>query len=320
MKDTLVSIIIDNYNYGRFLREAIDSALGQTYGNKEVIVVDDGSTDDSRDIISGYGDRVIPIFKENGGQASTFNAGFAASQGEIICFLDSDDVWLPSKVENVVAAAIQNPKAALIYHRYKRLYGKDERGKALPEKLYRGTIKDRIACSGGWWHCPPTSALSFRREHLAKVMDVPERLYRLAADAYLGSLVPFLGEVYGLKECLSLYRIHGLNYGYQHNMAMRNREDGAVSTSIKNYENCAMGLNQGLMRLGIDRKVDVRDIWGYQRLKWELGEGPDIISLSLAALTFRGEAGLLARLKNIARLWVAFLGIKDQVSKWRVRH
>jgi len=77
----LVSIIINNYNYARFLRDAIDSALNQTYDRTETIVVDDGSTDNSREIIAGYGDRIIPVLKENGGQNSAFDAGFAASAG-----------------------------------------------------------------------------------------------------------------------------------------------------------------------------------------------------------------------------------------------
>src|SRR5207248_11792671 len=89
----LVSILINNYNYGRFLRDAIDSALRQTYTNTEVIVVDDGSTDDSRQIIAGYGSRIVPVLKENGVQASAFNAGFAASKGQWICFLDPAVVW-----------------------------------------------------------------------------------------------------------------------------------------------------------------------------------------------------------------------------------
>ncbi len=88
-----LSILINNYNYGRFLGEAIDSALAQTYRNIEIIVVDDGSTDNSCEIIAGYGDRIIPILKENGGQASAFNAGFAISTGEWIALLDSDDVF-----------------------------------------------------------------------------------------------------------------------------------------------------------------------------------------------------------------------------------
>ena len=80
----LASIIIDNYNYGRFLKDAIESALNQTYPNREVIVVDDGSTDNSREVIASYTDRIIPVLKDNGGHASAFNAGVLVSRGEVI--------------------------------------------------------------------------------------------------------------------------------------------------------------------------------------------------------------------------------------------
>src|SRR5713226_5859186 len=92
------SIIVNNYNYGRFLKDAIDSALHQSYPGVEVIVVDDGSTDHSREIIASYGDRIIPVLKENGGQASAFNAGFSQSRGKVIFFLDSDDAMLHTAV------------------------------------------------------------------------------------------------------------------------------------------------------------------------------------------------------------------------------
>src|SRR5262245_3573828 len=98
----LASIIVNNYNYGRFLRGAFDSTLAQAYPNKEVIVVDDGSTDESREIIASYGNQIIPVLKENGGQASAFNAGFAVSRGESVLFLDSDDLLLPSTLEKAV--------------------------------------------------------------------------------------------------------------------------------------------------------------------------------------------------------------------------
>src|SRR5437870_10165188 len=101
-QDPLVSIIINNYNYGRFLREAIDSALAQTAPNVEVIVVDDGSTDNSAAIIAGYGNRVVPMFKTNGGQTSALNAGFARSTGDVVLFLDADDVLLPTAVEKAI--------------------------------------------------------------------------------------------------------------------------------------------------------------------------------------------------------------------------
>src|ERR1041385_7754181 len=100
--DPLANVIVLNYNYGRFLREAIDGALNQTYRNTEVVVVDDGSTDDSRDIISSYGQRVIAVLKSNGGMASTLNAGFAASRGKLLLFLDADDVLLPDALSQAV--------------------------------------------------------------------------------------------------------------------------------------------------------------------------------------------------------------------------
>ena len=78
----LASIIINNYNYGRYLPKAIDSALAQSYPHTEILVVDDGSSDDSRTVIASYGDRIIPVLKQNGGQASALNAGFAASRGD----------------------------------------------------------------------------------------------------------------------------------------------------------------------------------------------------------------------------------------------
>jgi glycosyltransferase involved in cell wall biosynthesis len=117
MKDNpLVSVIINNYNYGRFLQDAIDSALNQTYSHTEVIVVDDGSTDNSREILASYGDKITPVLKENGGQASAFNAGFAASQGDIICFLDSDDIFLPEKVAIVVDVFGDSPDLGWCFH------------------------------------------------------------------------------------------------------------------------------------------------------------------------------------------------------------
>ena len=90
--EPLVSIVINNYNYARFLPEAIESALAQTYPHKEIIVVDDGSTDDSRRVMESYGDRIKPIYKKNGGQASAMNLGYEAAKGDLIYFLD-DTCW-----------------------------------------------------------------------------------------------------------------------------------------------------------------------------------------------------------------------------------
>jgi glycosyltransferase involved in cell wall biosynthesis len=104
MPNRSVSIVIDNYNYARFLRQAIDSALAQAYRPLEVVVVDDGSTDDSAEIMRSYGDKICAVFKENGGQGSAFNAGFARSTGEIVALLDADDYLKPGAIEQLAAA------------------------------------------------------------------------------------------------------------------------------------------------------------------------------------------------------------------------
>ena len=95
----LVSTIIPAYNAERYLAEAVDSALAQTHPNCEVIVVDDGSTDATAEILAGYGDRIRVVRQKNAGTAAACDAGAAAARGGWIAFLDADDVWLPEKIE-----------------------------------------------------------------------------------------------------------------------------------------------------------------------------------------------------------------------------
>src|SRR5438046_10766138 len=111
MSNALVSIIVNNYNYERFLTEAIDSALNQTYYNTEVIVVDDGSTDGSLEIIASYGHQSIPLLKGNGGQNAALNAGFSLSRGDVGWALNSEVGWFPAGV-NRATATLPDPAFA----------------------------------------------------------------------------------------------------------------------------------------------------------------------------------------------------------------
>ena len=99
----LVSTIIPTYNRTAVVREAIDSVLGQTYPNVEVIVVDDGSTDSTQADLRRYGNRIRVITQDNAGPSAARNRGIALARGELIAFLDSDDLWLPAKLERQVA-------------------------------------------------------------------------------------------------------------------------------------------------------------------------------------------------------------------------
>jgi len=214
----LVSIVINNYNYADYLGEAIDSALAQTYSNCEVIVVDDGSTDGSREIIRGYGNRILPVLKENGGQASAFNAGFAASKGTWILFLDADDLLDANAVElsmNYVSQAIPNPVLLSFY-----LRNVDAKGCVLedhsttPRKLTEGNHLKHLLERGNYSFAP-TSGNLFGRAYLKEILPMPHGEYRICADLYLLILAPFFGSLKVVsKGPLGSYRLHGSNNYY----------------------------------------------------------------------------------------------------------
>ncbi len=210
-QNPLVSIIINNYNYDRFLAAAIDSALNQTYINTQVIVVDDGSTDKSREIIAGYGDRIVPILQPNGKQAAAFNSGFDRAKGEIIIFLDADDYLYPQTVDRIVA--IWSPDLAKVHY---RLDVVDTIGQSLgysspqgTSPLSQGEVWKNILDNGGYISTP-TSGNALNRRALAKLFPIPDA-YKLTADDYLSYQVPFYGNVAAIEEPLGAYRIHDAN-------------------------------------------------------------------------------------------------------------
>ena len=100
--DVKVSVIIPTYNRAGIVTRAIDSVLGQTYRAREVIVVDDGSTDGTADVLRAYGRAVVPVFQANAGPAAARNRGIREAQGDFIAFLDSDDMWRPTKLQRQV--------------------------------------------------------------------------------------------------------------------------------------------------------------------------------------------------------------------------
>ena len=207
----LVSIIINNYNYDRFLAQAIESALNQTYPHIEVVVVDDGSTDNSRTIIAGYGDRIIPILQENGKQGKALNNGFAHSQGDIILFLDSDDYLLPQAVDRIVSH--WKPELAKIHYRLTVVDAEQQPlGFSYPpesQSLASGQVLQELLQTSGYTSTP-MSGNAYSRKTLQKVFPIPDE-YALTADDYLLISTPFYGEVVGIEEPLGAYRIHPNN-------------------------------------------------------------------------------------------------------------
>ena len=209
-----VTVLIDTYNYGRFIEQAIDCVLSQDFpaDQMEILVVDDGSTDDTSDRVKKYGDRIRYLRKENGGQASAFNFGFAHAQGELILTLDADDYFLPGKIRRVVNAFDQNPQAGMAYHA--RLELLEATGKTIePEfNAISGFFPDDRRLSLRY-DLQPTSCLAFRRTLLQHVLPVPESL-RIQADGHLGLLMPLVAPIIAIPEPLSVYRVHGQNLFY----------------------------------------------------------------------------------------------------------
>jgi glycosyltransferase involved in cell wall biosynthesis len=110
-----VSVVIPAYNAARYIRETLDSVLAQTYRSLEIIVVDDGSTDQTRDLVLAYGDRVRYVWQPNsGGCSSPRNYGLRLASGEIVAFLDSDDLIAPERIETAVAVLTRRPDVELV--------------------------------------------------------------------------------------------------------------------------------------------------------------------------------------------------------------
>ncbi len=250
MTDTqpLVSILINNYNYGSFLSQSIDSALNQTYPQVEVIVVDDGSLDNSRDVIASYGDKIIPVLKTNGGQASALNAGFAKSSGDIICLLDADDIYVPEKVAEMVAAFRQDPNIDWFFHRsiaYKSKQLINERlsdifqevqhqnPQETPRKIdFRQAIRNAQTPT----FAPSTSNICLSRSLAQRIFPMPEvpgKSGVAISDLYIKLLAVGLGVGYQTDRKLCLFRLH--NNIYSDTETIKKRRIGAEISIATGY-------------------------------------------------------------------------------------
>lgn len=207
-----VSVILCNHNYGRYIAEAINSILEQTYGNFELIIVDDGSTDNSREIIETFGDnRIRRIYQHNQGQAAAFNNGFSAANGRFIAFMDSDDIWKPEKLERCLHY-FNRRNYSVVQHMLEMI---DESGKPL------GRIHPYLKCGRrdalasyfnehqtGYFSA--TSGIVCRRSDLVSVFPLNTE-WNLCADVAITRPLALFGDVYTLHETPGYYRVHGKN-------------------------------------------------------------------------------------------------------------
>jgi glycosyltransferase involved in cell wall biosynthesis len=208
-----LSIIIPSYNYDRFLPTAIESCLSQATEQTQVIVVDDCSTDNSRNVIAQYSGRVTAVLQPgNSGHGEAFNAGFKRATGELVMFLDADDFLLPGGISKILSS--YEPDVA-IYHFRMLLADVDGNLGSLfppPQKpLASGDISEALRFRGRY-NGTVTSGLVFNRRILDRVLPMDKEMFRQGGDGYLSSCVPLYGKSKSSNDVLSAYRIHGGNH------------------------------------------------------------------------------------------------------------
>lgn len=219
MSKPFVSILIDTYNHERFIEEAIVSVLEQDFpaGDREIVVVDDGSSDRTPEIIEKFQPHVRLLRKTNGGQASAFNAGIPGCRGEIVALLDGDDWWAQGKLAAVLKAFEEYPDVGAVGHGY---YAVDEAGTVyntvIPERKFRLCLRSyeeaelfcQLRCFLG------TSKVAYRRDVLERALPIPEVLW-FEADEYIWTLVVASADALVLDLPLFFYRFHAANHFMQ---------------------------------------------------------------------------------------------------------
>jgi glycosyltransferase involved in cell wall biosynthesis len=211
-----VSVLITCFNYGAYVGEAIDSALGQTYPPTEIIVGDDASTDNSCEVVESYIGRGLGVRllrNPHGGMAANLNSAYRNCSGDVICLLDADDTFLPGKIEAVVNAFRAHPRAGFAVHcamnvdNQKRARGVYPLLNALPSGDCGQITYNN---SGILMDLPPTSNLALRREVAERIFPIPVE-YTGYAEQMIHRLAPLMTELCAVEAPLATWRLHGKN-------------------------------------------------------------------------------------------------------------
>lgn len=206
-----ISFVIANYNYERFVARSIESALGVDWPHREVIVVDDGSLDGSRAVIESFGDLITTIFQKNAGQRVANNTGFAASSGDIIVFLDADDVVEPDFAREVAAA--WSPGLSKVQVQMSRVDVRERPLSSFVPRIAAAPAPEQIRrweMATGEYPTPPGSGNAYARSFLERFFPIgPE--HDSFTDSTCLVMAPLLGDIVTVLKPLVRYRQHGAN-------------------------------------------------------------------------------------------------------------
>ncbi|MGH8001843.1 MAG: glycosyltransferase family 2 protein [Brasilonema sp.] len=300
------SIIISNYNYARYLPSAIESVIAQTYKNTEIIVVDDGSKDDSCQVIlqlsQKYPNKIKAVFQVNQGQGAAFNTGLGVARGDIVAFLDADDVWKPNKLERIIEI-FKNSDVVGVMHFLENI---DGNGKLIKGSIVGRSLDDDLARiiveTGNAWCFPPTSGLAYRRDALQKVFPIDSVKWRLCVDGCLIYCTAFLGKIKTLNEVLGGYRIHGANHYVKQQIEI----SAEAAKSQEGIEMTNQYINEFLESIDHPYRVDLSRNLQYQRTnyyrrgKWNIKDALAISGLILRWRFYNQQE----RIYYLTRFWM----------------
>lgn len=214
MTRPFASVLIDTYNHEKFIEQAIVSVLEQDFpeADREIIVVDDGSTDRTPEIVAKFAPQVRLLRKKNGGQASAFNGGIPECRGDIIAFLDGDDWWASSKLTLVVQAMVADPSVGIVGHGIVNSFPNGTRLIDAPEKAERLRLTSLEAARVFRLRRSylGTSRMTLRARIARRILPVPDAL-AFEADEYIFTLAAVLSDLIILPGVLTHYRQHGAN-------------------------------------------------------------------------------------------------------------
>ena len=211
----LVSVIIPTFNDNKFLTEAITSALGQTYDHREIIVINDGSTDDTSSVLDSYGDKITVINQENNGAGAARNKGIDSANGPYIAFLDGDDVWEEDKLAKQVEYLEREPEIGLVWTDWLCMYP-DNNGnfsifKKPVDSRYGKNVSNKTT---GWLYNQLlfdtlvwTSTVLVRRSVIDKVGKFDETLLR-GQDYDYWLRTSRICKMHKINEALAFYRVN----------------------------------------------------------------------------------------------------------------
>lgn len=225
-----VSILIRNFNYGIFLDECISSVLSQTYEFFEVLIFDDGSSDSSREIIYSFKEkdpRISIFFSSNKGQVNAQNKLASSAKGDLICFLDADDLWAPSKIFKVVSAFNHFFQVGMVTHRLGVIDGLSKRiSNPWKYRKYSTGWLAQDLVKGKSLHFPPTSGLSIRKELVPFIFPIDIKAGG-NDDTIIRETCALISITCAIEEELGYLRLHG------NNSAMTNKKNTTSPFALK---------------------------------------------------------------------------------------